>query len=393
MRDLLGGVCFLSALASCSSPPNLEQTQVPTFESVRVVEELRIGRVDGPDDYVFGHVSEVEATLTGAMFVYDEQANSIRMYDEVGQFVRHVARAGQGPGEVQRVAALELTPEGKIAAWDPENLRISLFDSDGNFQESHFVESSLWAEHTLRVDRVGNYYVKAISSSTPQRPFDWEYEWLKVGPLGEPLGTIAVPPENNEPRELYVLSTPEGFRRPFTTTTLSTINRSGRVVSGRNTEYTLSIHDASGPGVWYAREAARRPVAPGERDLWEAARASFQSLGTETYDPVPAFKPHFREITVDHDGRVWVDRYTAAVHSVLAPEVLVCCPRVLSFNWRERPTFDVVREDGTWWATVEMPFNTVSMSRRGNHVWGRITGGQGEHYVVRWRLEPVSQRR
>jgi hypothetical protein len=65
----------------------------------RIVEELRIGRIDGDGPEVFGRVGGVIPDEQGHMWVLDTQAYEIRVFDADGRFVRTVGRRGEGPGE------------------------------------------------------------------------------------------------------------------------------------------------------------------------------------------------------------------------------------------------------------------------------------------------------
>src|SRR5688500_6470978 len=104
-------VSFLIAVmaASNASAQNaVAGAGAPTWgTSTRLVQELRIGQLEGAEQYTFGSVDGIAVGLDGAMFVYDGKVPIIRLYDATGKFVRNVGRAGEGPGEYRDVLGIE----------------------------------------------------------------------------------------------------------------------------------------------------------------------------------------------------------------------------------------------------------------------------------------------
>jgi hypothetical protein len=57
-------------------------------ENVQLVEDLRIGALDGADEYVFGRISMVAARKNGTIHTVDVQAPVILQYDSTGVYDR-----------------------------------------------------------------------------------------------------------------------------------------------------------------------------------------------------------------------------------------------------------------------------------------------------------------
>ena len=105
-----------------------------------------------------------------------------------------------------------------------------------------------------------------------------------------------------------------------------------------------------------------------------------------TYAPPPRTKPVFRGLSVDADARLWVERYAEAYKDDVQPRE-PGDERPLR-EWREPPTFDVIRTDGTFLGTVVLPKDVFASYKRGWHMWGVYSGELREPYVVRLRIEP-----
>jgi hypothetical protein len=90
-------------------------------------------------------------------------------------------------------------------------------------------------------------------------------------------------------------------------------------------------------------------------------------------------------VSVDADGRIWIDRYVAAVKRNDIKANRPDQPPALT--WREPRTFDVFDPAGRFLGTVAAPRNTRFLYARGNQLWGVTRGEFDENYVVRYRLE------
>src|SRR5262245_8899253 len=71
--------------------------------SLRLVEELRIGQMEGAEAYTFGFVLELAVGKDGAIFVGEGRPTQLRMYDASGRFVRKIGGVGEGPGEFRQI--------------------------------------------------------------------------------------------------------------------------------------------------------------------------------------------------------------------------------------------------------------------------------------------------
>ena len=97
----------------------------------RVVEELRIGEAmsEGPD--LFGAVFSFDVDAWGRIFVLDDHAQEVRVFDSAGAFVRTVGRRGEGPGEFTQAGSVDLSRNGEIWVMGMSLGRVSIFDTTG----------------------------------------------------------------------------------------------------------------------------------------------------------------------------------------------------------------------------------------------------------------------
>lgn len=111
--------------------------EAPVQDTVRVSSDLVIGVADGADPYVLGYVTGIGGDNSGDIYVSDIQASRVHVYDSTGAFRMTVGRFGQGPGEMQRPAALTILKEDMWAISDLGLDAYLWFDSDGEFRVRH----------------------------------------------------------------------------------------------------------------------------------------------------------------------------------------------------------------------------------------------------------------
>ena len=93
--------------------------------------------VAGDGHYTFDGVSDVEVADNGDIFVADGHGNNrIVKFSPEGEFIKEWGTAGSAPGEFNQPHALAMDSEGRLFVSDRENLRIQIFDQDGNFIEA-----------------------------------------------------------------------------------------------------------------------------------------------------------------------------------------------------------------------------------------------------------------
>ncbi len=366
-------------------------------QEVQLSEEIRIGMLDGPDEYLFGRIGSVAVGLDGMIFVYDGHVPVIRQYDSTGMYLKDVGREGAGPGEYRRVLGMRVLSDGGLAIWDAGNGRITVYDPRGDYVDDHLVPSGLFAADVFFIDTAGSFYVKASDRSrrggqVARRERNGgpvvvtgpiAHLLIKVSAKGEITDSIRLPME--ESGSAFVLATPEGYRGPFAEDRCYTWSLLGYVVTGENTRYAIDLELPDGTIRRIERRYEAVRVEQGERSQWEAWADFFaRRPGAERFGPIPERKPAFRALSVDDDGRIWVDRYTRATKHDAPPRE--SGNETPPYLWRETPTFDVIDPLGEFLGTVSLPARSRLAVSRGVQVWGVQRGEFDEQYVVRWRI-------
>ena len=386
-------------------PEVVRSTAPPAWgDRLRLVEEVRIGKLEGDAEYLFGSIEGVAVGRDGMIHVADGQVPIIRSYDAQGRFVRNVGGKGQGPGEFQNIGGMKMMPDGRIVVWDNQSQRITLYSGSGEYITSHAVPSGLFSSDLLQVDRTGHIYVRTVTES-PRDGGTWKLGWIRVAPGGQIRDTIPIPSDSAR-AESFVLATPSGYDRPFVRELVSAMSPLGYLITGRTGTYAFDQHR---PGASVLRiERPNQPVirlTGPERAEWEAWAESFTRSaatprparpGVITPPPrrvtytIPDTKPAFSELRTDSQGRIWVRRYVPAVSNP-GPERQPGDDRPRRV-WREPPTFDLFEPTGQFLGMITLPWGAYMYDAIDRHIWAEVRGESDESYVVRFRVESSAGR-
>ena len=102
-----------------------------TGEEWTLEEDLRIGAPEGDPDYLFGAIVGIAVDSRERIFVLDGQAQHVQVYSPEGMYEQTVGSPGEGPGEIQRAAALLMGPGDTLLVPDPGNMRFNRYATDG----------------------------------------------------------------------------------------------------------------------------------------------------------------------------------------------------------------------------------------------------------------------
>lgn len=396
MISALAPLFLLSALSAQGQDTLVVVADNPPVwgDAPQLIEELRIGSLEGDERYALGRVEGLVVDADGVIWVADDAVPAIRRFRPDGRFLDFVGRAGEGPGEFRGLAGIKRLPDGRIATWDPRLGRISLFGPGGDYLDavSHREVTYYSSEEVFQVDPDGRFYVLIGRYRPPSNPGPTRRLWLKIDDDGELLDTIPVPPRGA--RALGGRTTPFGSMAPFTPITISGLSPQGYLWVGTSDEYALHRPLPDGGVERIERPWDPIPVRPDERAQYQERAAAF----AERWDPafgygsdIPKSKPPYWAFRIDEEGRLWVARHTPGRFQT---ETKSERARRMEFEnppleWWEPLVVDVIEPNGRFLGTIRFPtFDTDLGTARGNRVWVVELGQFDEPYVVRYRIEP-----
>jgi hypothetical protein len=367
--------------------------------SAQLVEEVRIGVLDGPEEYTFGRISAIDTGPDGTLYVLDPQGPHLRMYSPDGTYLGAIGREGEGPGELKQPdSGLALLGDGRILVRDPGNARITVFGPEGEYETEWRIRGGMFTSTPLYVDRAGNVYLFVFEFEEDGTRFSF----VRFGSDGQPGDTIPYPTSERRPPRLTAEFT-DGDNRsssstgvPFWPELVSTLSLDGEFVIGDAERYSIDVPRGAGV-LRIQRDADPVSVSAGERAN-QRARITHNMRQTEPgwdWDgpAIPDTKPIFQNMMMDKDGRLWVHLYAEAERipddEIDRPDPASDDPPPL--EWREPTRFDVFDTDGTYLGPIEAPRGFARSPRpaiEGDRVWAVVRDELDVPYVVRFRIVP-----
>ena len=379
---LLGGACESGSAGdgtwSAERTRRGDTTIVRTVEGsvwgpdVRLVEELRVGVLDGDENYIFGRILNVTPDRSGNVYVLERSPALLRMYDAQGRFVRTIAREGQGPGELFEAVRVETLADGRIVVWNRGNQRVSAyFAADGALLDEWPVRSNFFSAQPLSVDSADNLYIQILTGE-PVDGKPWPLGQLVVSSSGEVLDTLVEPQWDPDGG----LLAPTGH---------VAVHPGGYFVAGWAGQYSFDV--LRDPPLRVEKDWTPVALTGAEREEWDALIRRRREQGLVLLSragpvdmTIPDTKPAYRGLYVGRDGRIWVHLYV----DVEEQEV---DPGSNERRWQEPIVFDVFEDDGRYLGRIRMPNGASAHAWDGDYVWGVQRGESDEPYIVRWRIE------
>lgn len=93
---------------------------------------VRVGLLDGPNEYLFSNIAGAARLEDGSVVVADEQSYEVRMFDAGGRHVWTSGREGQGPGEYRSIRLMRGCPGAAVTIFDWNQNRITRLGRDGS---------------------------------------------------------------------------------------------------------------------------------------------------------------------------------------------------------------------------------------------------------------------
>jgi hypothetical protein len=247
----------------------------------------------------------------GFVYISDDKDPGIKVFDPEGRPVRRIGSKGDGPGEFQLITSLAFLLDGRLLALDSKLNRISLFDPDGRFIDSHqwMILSSSFEIFFV----TDSFYVREVTTVEPGKdPKTWPKTWrrrLRIAAF-DFSGKEVLSFGDFEARQSGFVTGRFSFSLPFPVCSILAGDlRNRRLYHCLNDRYLIQVFDEKGKVIREIARPYKRPrVTP---DDWKAYLDGFNtSAENRTAIEKNAAKPDLKSVTpymiVDDSGRLWV---------------------------------------------------------------------------------------
>lgn len=335
----------------------------------QVVEEMRIGSMEGDGPETFGSVNTMEVDAAGRLWILDSQAQELRVFDADGTHIRTVGRRGGGPGEFAQAVHVQTGPDGNIWVVDPQNNRVSVFDTAGNYLEGkHTAGGFIIIPWPGRFDDAGRYY-----TPVPQMGGDFRITLVRHDASLQPLDTLEIP-KDPKPRESFELRSANGRMVagvPYQGGLRWKLSPTGTIWAMLTDDYRMFEIDEDGDTLrTITREFTPLPVTVEDREAAQEDMEWFIEQGGQVdWSKLPTTKPATESLFFDDEGRIFVRPIT---------------PR--SEEGRRLDVFDPI---GRFLGSLTLPFSLASNPSpiiRNGVLYGVTRDELDVSYVVRAKI-------
>lgn len=228
-----------------------------------MVPEISIGELDGPDELLFGRIRSIAVDDDHGVYVFDDQAQEVRVFDSAGRYVETLGGRGRGPGEFSRAEAIAMLPDGRLVVRDPGNAALEVFVPGTTETERwRYNVGGLHSLTPLHTDVNGRTYLHTRDLSLD----DFVMHVIVFGADGTQTDTLPEPSSTYEPPAVTAEQGPSSvaYYVPFSPELHWTVHASGHFLSGLSSEYRIDL--ARDDGVLrIERSADPVPVSDEER--------------------------------------------------------------------------------------------------------------------------------
>jgi len=368
-------------------------------DTAELVADLRIGRLQGPDEYTFGNILSLAVAPDGDIFAYDSHAKELRRYSGEGTYLGKIGQEGGGPGEYRRAdAGLAVLPDGRILLRDPGNNRINVYSPEGEYLDGWWIRG-FWSGRAMHADTAGNIYTLVLLNPDVSVR-GWEFGVVRYSSQGEPCDTTPEPSWDYQPPRLYAGTGRDqsDWGVAFTPDAAWAVSPLGYLVGGLATRYAFDQFVAPDSVIRIERADWRPvPVSDGERSEQQSIAANAMRRTDPGWrwngPPIPETKPPYKGFFVGGRGRIWVQLHTEAYE---IPAERAGPPERAPWmhdhvqRWIEPVAFDVFDADGRYLGMVRAPDGLLMRPppvARGDTVWAVVRDEMGVQYIVRSTID------
>ena len=278
------------------------------------IELSHLFTLDEPEGIFFERIRFLQSDSQGRIFVSDQEANHILVYDETGNFITTIGREGAGPDEFRAILNMFVDENDQLIVFDMANNRSVFFrEENGSWQPEEFVSIEGTRFGVQTVDKAGNYIVRQSRDQMPEPGAFWFVHVLGTGSLQDGLKDD----DAVEFREMGFLVRDDGMMNgiPFGRTTLLARGHDGKLHMTWNENFEIAAYDAKlDPADSIRAAVPNQPVTTEERRERLDGMDQFRSLASEH---MPDTKPVAEAMWVDRRQNFWLQTHDSPEFLVL----------------------------------------------------------------------------
>jgi len=328
-------------------------------------EIFRVGGIDGPEEERFGLVVSVDVDQDGRVYVADQQAKHVRVFEADGSYVGTLGSPGEGPGEIGAMFMGMFERSGEVWTVDPAGQGIQRFGLDEGYLGA--IPFNIMGGMPIRLDEVDDGVIAqrrgigldgSIGESGDAVAMIGEEasDTLIVLPVG-----LTVTMDGGAPRVALFAPEPRWD-----------IADNGAIAVAMDNRYRVEVRNADG-GLDRIVQRDEEPVEVTESMesmLKQAMRDQMEAFGAPPAAIEPALSqmefaetaPLLVQLVLESDGHLWVQRTTSIAEAA----------EQVDFDFQDlgSPRWDVFDPEGTYLGEIELPARFQPLRLIDGVFWG-----------------------
>ena len=206
LRPHTFSLCLVTVAFACAPDP--DDAGGGGDVEIPITEEIRIGRLDGAEEYVFGRMGAIAPAPDRSVYVAEAQLGEIRHYDGGGRYIGAFGRKGEGPGEFESVDGLAVLSDGRVVVWDAGLRRLSVFSETGDHLSSVPVSTGFGGWRGFVWSREGDLLIRVPTEAGIVETRDGlQTAWARITLDGD-VTVLWAPPAEERAGPRYVICRP-----------------------------------------------------------------------------------------------------------------------------------------------------------------------------------------
>ncbi|MBW3555273.1 MAG: 6-bladed beta-propeller [Gemmatimonadetes bacterium] len=352
-----------------------------------VEEDLRIGSAEGEAEYQFGQIAGIDVASDGRIFILDQQARDVRVFDQDGRFIARMGKAGSGPGELgQGAGPVFVGPGDTVSVPDVGQQRVTRYTAAGEPAGSFPVSMADGIAVKWMEAPDGDLVQQAMIMALPNQPsVEPRNLLLRRDPRGEITDTLMIMPAG----QTMDFSGGQPRMTLFAPEPMWAVGPQGHLVYGNNSVYRLEIF---GPGGELERviskDRERNPITETDqeefrraiREAWEQAGMPPQAMDMMGQAlRFAEYYPAYANLFGGPAGSVWVQ-------SVQSPEDVRESGATFDLQDIGGPEWEIFDAEGRLLGVVRMPPRFTPLLFRDDHIYGVLRDDLDIQYATRMRV-------
>jgi hypothetical protein len=320
-------------------------------------EDLTISGSGEDEKQMFQSIHTLDIDMEGNIYILDEQAANIKVFDQNGKFLKTMGRKGQGPGEFGLPISLAITPDQHILVNEMGQRKLLFLDREGHFlKQISIADMFLFLGPMISTDG----HLIAMHTVPGEKPQSF---LKKFSPDLEPILTFA---------SAYMERPPvaDMFVALHLTRLLWTLTPDDKIIWAdiKNPDYVLHVQDLDG-NLLKKITKEYDPISVTAEDRERLMDKAFGDNPTRDQWEVrfPDTYPPFRGFSFDDEGHLYVRRYEREESS-------------------DGGLFDIFDADGRYLASQRLKMNPLIWEK--GRMYAIEDDEEGFHvvkrYLVKW---------